>query len=64
MQENIDTMTAKISLKENAAYFVSDGHLTKVTPKSFGIDIFHWKDGKVLDVERTQRIRNCGQDVI
>jgi len=57
-------MTAEIDLMENAAYIVIDGQLTKVTPKQFGEDLIVWKDGKVLDVVRSQRHRVKGQEVI
>ncbi|MED4715275.1 DUF3954 domain-containing protein [Bacillus badius] len=61
---NLEKMTAEIDLMENAAYVIIDGHLTKVTPKQFGEDTIIWKDGKVLDVIRSQRVRMSGQDVI
>ena len=57
-------ITAEINLMENAAYVVIGGQLTKVTPKQFGEDTIIWKDGKVLDVIRSQRVRMSGQDVI
>ncbi|RJS59161.1 DUF3954 domain-containing protein [Bacillus sp. PK3_68] len=57
-------ITAEIDLMENAAYVVIDGQLTKVTPKQFGEDTIIWKDGKVFDVIRSQRVRMSGQEVI
>jgi len=57
-------MTAEIDLMENAAYVVIDGQLTKVTPKSHGEDTIIWKNGKVLDVIRSERHRLNGQAVI
>lgn len=63
MNEN-NLMTAEVDLMENAAYIVIDGQLTKVTPKQFGEDLIVWKDGKVLDIVRSQRHRVKGQEVI
>lgn len=61
---NVNEMTTEIDLTENALYIVKDGLLTKVTAKSHGEDQVIWKDGKVLDVYRGERIRIIGQDVI
>ncbi|MGC8229895.1 DUF3954 domain-containing protein [Pseudobacillus badius] len=61
---NLEKMTAEIDLMENAAYVIIDGHLTKVTPKQFGEDTIIWKDGKVLDVIRSERHRLTGQSYI
>ncbi|WP_237417130.1 DUF3954 domain-containing protein [Halobacillus litoralis] len=61
---NETTMVAEIDLNENAAYVVIDGQLTKVLPKKFGTDEIHWKDGKVLDVVRSERHRLKGQSEI
>lgn len=61
---NLEKMTAKINLMENAAYVVIDGQLTKVTSKQFGEDTIIWKDGKVLDVIRSERVRLSSQEVI
>ena len=57
-------MKATIDLKEDAVYIVKDGKKTKVTPKEFGQDIIIWKNGKVLDVDRSERVRIEGQEVI
>ncbi|GER73412.1 DUF3954 domain-containing protein [Weizmannia acidilactici] len=57
-------MTAEIDLMETAVYIVQDGHLTKVTPKPYGQDILIWQNGKVFDIERIDRKRLIGQDVI
>ncbi|MFX3616110.1 MAG: hypothetical protein ACE3JK_01090 [Sporolactobacillus sp.] len=59
-----DEKVIQIDANENAIYYITNGHVTKVSGKEFGQDIFYWKDGKVLDVERSQRIRNCGQKII
>lgn len=56
--------TAEIKLDENAVYIVQDGQLTKVTAKQFGQDLIIWKNGKVLDIDRSQRLRIEGQEVI
>jgi hypothetical protein len=64
LKPNVDTMTAEINLMENALYIVCDGQITKVTAKKYGNDEIIWKDGKVLDVYRGERIRMNGQEVI
>jgi 23S rRNA maturation mini-RNase III len=61
---NLEKMTAEIDLTENALYIVKDGQLTKITAKNHGNDEIIWKDGKVLDVYRGERIRMNGQEVI
>lgn len=55
---------AEIDLRENAVYVVKKGKLTKVTAKEFGQDVIVWKNGEVLDVDRSQRLRIDGQEVI
>ena len=57
-------MKAEINLLENAVYIVKDGQLTKVTAKEYGEDLIVWKNGKVLDIDRSQRLRIEGQEVI
>lgn len=64
LKVNDTEMTTKIDLAENALYIVKDGLLTKVTAKSHGEDQVIWKDGKVLDVYRGERIRIIGQESI
>ncbi len=54
----------EICLKENALYIVKKGKLTKVTAKEYGKDIIIWKNGEVLDIDRSQRLRVDGQSVI
>ncbi|MEN2468209.1 DUF3954 domain-containing protein [Ornithinibacillus sp. JPR2-1] len=56
--------TLEINLDENAVYIVQDGQLTKVTAKEFGQDLIIWKNGKVLDIDRSERLRIEGQEVI
>lgn len=56
--------TAQIKLDENAVYVVKKGRLTKVSAKEFGQDLITWKNGEVLDVDRSQRMRIDGQEVI
>jgi len=63
VKENIK-MTAEIDLMENAVYVVKEGQLTKVTAKQFGQDLIVWKNGQVLDIDRSQRVRLEGQEVI
>ncbi|MEK4247120.1 DUF3954 domain-containing protein [Psychrobacillus sp. FSL K6-2684] len=57
-------MVAEVNLMENALYIVKEGRLTKVSPKEHGQDIVIWKNGQVLDVDRSERIRLNGQEVI
>ncbi|MEK3955327.1 DUF3954 domain-containing protein [Psychrobacillus sp. FSL K6-1464] len=57
-------MVAKVDLSEEAFYIVKDGNITKVSPKEHGQDVVIWKNGKVLDVDRSERIRLNGQEVI
>ncbi|MCU9594622.1 DUF3954 domain-containing protein [Caldibacillus thermolactis] len=54
----------EIPLDENAVYIVKNGKLTKVTAKEYGQDIIIWKNGQVLDIDRSQRMRIDGQEVI
>ncbi|MEK4713453.1 hypothetical protein [Sporosarcina sp. FSL K6-5500] len=54
----------EISLLESAAYVVKRGKLTKLTAKEHGEDVIVWKNGEVLDVDRSQRTRVEGQEVI
>ena len=61
--EDIKT-TAEIDLIENAMYVVKDGSLTKVTAKQYGQDLIIWKDGSVLDIDRSERVRIQGQEII
>ncbi|MBW8350763.1 DUF3954 domain-containing protein [Bacillus sp. IITD106] len=55
---------AVIDLLEDAVYIVKNGQKTKVSPKDFGQDIIFWKNGQVLDIDRNERIRVEGQEVI
>ena len=59
MKEKVEIM-----LNENAVYIVKNGKLTKVTAKEYGQDIIIWKNGQVLDIDRSQRMRIDGQEVI
>lgn len=64
MEDNKQNMTTEIDLMETAVYIVQDGQVTKVTPKPYGQDILIWQNGKVFDIERIDRKRLIGQDVI
>ena len=64
MEELNKQMVAEIDLMETAVYIVQDGQVTKVTPKPYGQDILIWQNGKVFDIERIDRKRLIGQDVI
>ncbi len=54
----------QIQEKENGLYIVKDGVPTKVTPKQHGHDMIIWKHGQVLDIDRNERIRVNGQEII
>lgn len=58
------TNKASVDLREDAIYIIQDGKTTKITPKQFGEDRIIWKNGKVLDVDRSERVRIEGQEVI
>ena len=60
MQQN----KATVDLREDAVYIIQDGQKTKIKAKQFGTDTIIWKNGKVLDVERSERTRIQGQEVI
>jgi len=64
MKTNTDKMVAEIDLKEDALYVIKNGLLTKVTAKQFGQDLIIWKNGQVLDIDRSERIRIEGQEVL
>lgn len=57
-------MTAEIDLMESAVYIVKDGRLTKVTAKQRWARFNHLENGQVLDIDRSERVRIEGQDVI
>lgn len=54
----------QIQENENSLYIIKDGVPTKVTPKQHGHDTIIWKNGQVLDIDRSERIRVIGQEVI
>lgn len=56
--------TAEIDLTESAVYVTKDGTLTKITPKQYGQDVLIWQNGSVLDIDRSERVRIQGQDII
>jgi len=64
MKTNTDKMVAEIDLHEDALYVIKNGALTKVTAKQFGQDLIIWKNGQVLDIDRSERIRIEGQEVL
>ena len=43
--------------EEDAVYIVQNGEKTKLNPVEFGTDKITWKNGVVLDVERSERLR-------
>lgn len=56
MERDAD-MIAEIDLRVNAVYVVKDGTNTKLNPMQQGTDEIIWKQGIVLDVIRSSRIR-------
>lgn len=52
-----EDMIAEINLRDNAVYVVKDGVHTKLNPMQQGTDEIVWKNGIVLDVVRSHRIR-------
>lgn len=44
-------------MQQDGIYIVQDGITTHLKPKDHGQDILFWKNGQVLDVERTDRTR-------
>lgn len=54
---DVEKMTAEISLMENSLYIVKDGKLTKVPALQHGEDKIIWKNGQVLDLIRSERVR-------
>jgi len=55
---------AEIDLNEDGVYIVQGGKKTKLSPIQYGQDTIVWQRGKVLDVDRSERIRLEGQGVI
>jgi len=53
-----------VDLREDAVYIVKNGQKTKIKAKTHGQDIIIWKNGQVLDVDRSERLRIDGQEVI
>ncbi|MDE3837917.1 DUF3954 domain-containing protein [Bacillus methanolicus] len=56
---NVEKMTAEISLMDNSLYVVKDGKITKIEAPQTGYGEYTavWKDGKVLDVIKSERVR-------
>lgn len=44
-------------MKQDGIYIVQEGKITYLKPTEYGQDVFIWKNGQVLDVERTDRTR-------
>ncbi|MDE0581540.1 DUF3954 domain-containing protein [Planococcus sp. A6] len=61
MSERDKDMTEEIDLRESAVYVVKDGYCTKLLPMRSGQDQVIWKEGIVLDVVRSHRIRLAGE---
>ncbi|MDY0396801.1 DUF3954 domain-containing protein [Virgibacillus halophilus] len=50
--------------KENGVYIIQDGKEIRIIPKNFGHDTLIWKNGRVLDVESSRRVRVNEQEEI
>lgn len=48
---------AEIDLMENNLYIVKDGQVRKIPAINHGEDKIIWKNGKVLDIIRSERVR-------
>ncbi len=57
-------MKQSIDLNEDAVYIVKNSKLTKIKAKNYGQDVIIWKNGQVLDVDRSERLRIEGQEII
>lgn len=57
MEIREEELIAEIDLRDNAVYVVKDGYCTKLLPMVSGQDEVIWKNGIVLDVVRSHRIR-------
>ena len=44
-------------MKKDGVYIVQGGNVTLLEPTEHGQDTIVWKNGQVLDIERTERIR-------
>jgi len=56
---NIEKMTAEIDIRTNCMYIVKDGQVIKINAPETGYGEYTtiWKDGKVLDVIKSERVR-------
>lgn len=54
---DVEKMTAEISLMENSLYIVKDGKVTQIPAIQHGEDKIVWKNGVVLDLVRSERVR-------
>ena len=52
-----DSERAEIDLKENAVYVVKNGKITKISAMDFGEHRIIWKNGEVLDIIKSERVR-------
>ena len=57
MKVDAEKMVAEISLMENSLYIVKDGKVKKIPAINHGEDKIIWKNGKVLDFIRSERVR-------
>ncbi|WP_353739167.1 DUF3954 domain-containing protein [Cytobacillus oceanisediminis] len=66
VKTNIENMTAEIDLMKNCLYVVKDGQITAVSAPVSGYGEYTaiWKDGKVLDILKNERVRLMGQEAI
>lgn len=51
------TKRAEIDLTENAIYITKNGKITKIPALNFGEHRIIWKNGEVLDIIKSERVR-------
>ena len=51
------TKRAEIDLKENAVYITKNGKIKKIPALEYGEHKIIWKNGEVLDIIKSERVR-------
>lgn len=57
IKENTKRIDDLVKMLDDGVYIIQNGCITTLQPKPFGQDTLLWKNGEVLDVERSERIR-------
>lgn len=60
----LDGTKGNADFSEDGLLVIKNGSITRIEPKEHGQDTIIWKNGQVLDIERNERIRIDGQEVI